>query len=141
MSTEQGDDISGHRGTVLCSGFTSALCLEGSVWDLQKLAEAAATSECVLACDLGISCGRVQVRGVRKYIYKAQSVSKNKSTWTQIGMSDTSKFIQNSRIDCVSLKGQQTPAIIADSEDNQLLTFPMLVYVVMVNYSKINDRF
>lgn len=84
------------RETVLCSGFTSALSLEGSVWDLQKLAEATATSECVLACDLGKSCGLVQVRAVRKYTYKAQSVNKNKSTWTHmntwIWMSDTSKL-------------------------------------------------
>lgn len=78
--------------SVLCSGFTSAFCLEGSVWDLQKLAEATATSECVLACDLGKSCGLVQVRAVRKYTYKAQRVNNNKSTWTPIWTSDTSKL-------------------------------------------------
>lgn len=81
------------RGTVLCSGFTSTLRLEGSVWDLQKLAEATATAECVLACDLGKSCGLVQVSSEEIYIQE----NKNKSTWTQIWMShiQTSKIIES----------------------------------------------
>lgn len=80
------------REAALCSGFKSALSLEGSVWELQQLAGATATSECVLARELGESCRLLQVRAVRKYTYKAQSVNKNKSTWTQIWMSDTSKL-------------------------------------------------
>lgn len=78
------------RETALCSVFTSALCLEGGVWDPQKLVEAIVTSACVPACDLGKSCELVQVRAVRKYTCKAQNVNNNESLWTQIGMSDTS---------------------------------------------------